>query len=197
MTCKLLKRLHAGKVTEPYRIMEELIDKHHAHLTDVKIAIAWRFGWGANADGLMTMGRTKKCGDLDRELAAYDFVILLNHEAWNRGGLNTAHQTALIDHELCHAEVTMDTNGEPKRDEEGRLVCRIRRHDIEEFRDVVARHGCYTSDLDDFVRKSIADAARPLLNAPANGNGETVPDTIEGELLPVHEPKSRKRRRAS
>lgn len=198
VVCKLLKREHAGKVTEPYRIMEELIDAHHKHLYDVKIAIAWRFGWKANPDGLMQMGRAQKRGDLDRELAKFDFVILLNHEAWNQGGLDEKQRAALIDHELCHCELVHDSNGEPKCDEEGRLVCRIRRHDIEEFQDVVARHGCYTKDLAEFSRKSIADAQRPLLSPPTSEAAIAPPignPPTSAEWVPIHEPKPRRARR--
>lgn len=185
---KLLKRVHAGQVTEPYRIMEELIENHHQNLKDVKIVIAWRFGWSANADGLMTMGRAKKCTDLDRQLADFDFVLLLNHEAWNKGGLSEKQRAALIDHELCHCEVTMDSNGEPKYNEDGRLVCRIRKHDIEEFQDVVARHGCYTHDLAEFANKSIKDSDRPLLAQQGDGvnssevagdSDEAIPENVE------------------
>jgi len=191
---KLLKRQHAGQVTEPYRIMEGLIEKHHQHLQDVKIAIAWRFGWAANADGLMTMGRAKKCTDLDRQLAEFDFVLLLNHEAWNKGGLNEKQRLALIDHELCHCEVTMDSNGEPKFNEDGRLVCRIRKHDIEEFQDVVARHGCYTHDLAEFANKSIKDSERPLLaKKPDDDDAEKeIPPDLENlgiEALQLHSKK--------
>lgn len=200
VTVKLLKSQHAGKMTQPYKIMEALIREHHHHLENVNIAIAWRFGWRANSDGQMIMGRAKKCTDLDRELADYDFVILLNHEVWSKGGLDEKQRRALIDHELCHCEVTLDSNGELKHDEEGRLVCRIRRHDIEEFQDVVARHGSYTKDLAEFARKSINDAGRPLLGDgdAAGDNGQAADDgeadeIEEGELLPIHLPSEKKK----
>lgn len=88
VTVKLLERMHAGKVTEAYRIMEELIKKHHSHLAEAKIAIAWRFGWNVSVDGKWKLGQAKKGSDLDRELHEHDFVILVNHEAWNQSGLN-------------------------------------------------------------------------------------------------------------
>jgi len=161
---KLLERKHAGQVTEPYRIMEEIIEAHHKHLIDAKIAIAWRFGWKANTDGHVTLGQAKKGSDLDREMHDHDFVILLNHEAWN-GSLNPDQKRALMDHELCHAEISKDQNGEPKIDENKRTVYRIRKHDIEEFREIVARHGCYKEDLEAFVAAANEDRARPLLKA--------------------------------
>lgn len=176
VTVKLLARIHAGKVTEAYRIMEELIKKHHAHLAEAKIAIAWRFGWNANADGQLKLGQAKKGSDLDRELHEHDFVILLNHEAWNQGGLNEKQKIALIDHELCHCEVAMDSNGETKFDEQGRTCYRIRKHDIEEFKDVVSRHGVYTRELEEFARAGINDSKRnmlPAMEKPADADGKS------------------------
>ena len=169
VTVKLLGRKHAGKVTEAYWIMEKLVTDHHSHLKDAKIAIAWRFGWSQDADGRLRLGQAKKGSDLDRELHHFDFVLLFNHEAWNKGGLKQGQKVALVDHELCHCEVSVDTDGEPKVDEEGRTVYRVRKHDIEEFLDVVNRHGCYTNELAKLAQAGIKDADRPLLDAAKNG----------------------------
>jgi len=163
VTVKLLERKHAGKITEPYRIMESLIAKHHSHLGDAKMAIAWRFGWKADADGRLRLGQAKKGTDLDRALHHYDFVILLNHEAWNQGNLTAAQRQALVDHELCHCQVCHDSDGEAKTDEESRTVYRVRKHDVEEFLDVVSRHGLYTSELSKLAQAGINDSKRPLL----------------------------------
>ena len=163
VTVKLLERKHAGKVTEPYSIMERLVDGVHSQLKNAKIAIAWRFGWKQDTDGRLRLGQTKKGSDLDRAMHKYDFVLLVNHEAWNQGNLDDNQKLALIDHELCHCEVSNDTNGEPKTDEEGRIVYRIRKHDIEEFEDVVSRHGLYTHELEEFAQAGINDSKRPLL----------------------------------
>lgn len=163
VTVKLLEREHAGKVTQPYRIMEELVAKHHQHLAEAKIAIAWRFGWKPDADGRLILGRCKKGSDLDRELNDYDFVILLNHEVWNSAGFSEKQMRALVDHELCHCQRAIDANGEPKQDEQGRTVYRVRKHDLEEFREVVRRNGLYTADLEEFARAAIERLDQPLL----------------------------------
>lgn len=144
--------------------MEQLIKKSHEHLSDAKIAIVWRFGWQQDADGRQKLGQAKKGSDLDRAFCKFDFVILLNHEVWNQGGLNKKQQLALVDHELCHCQVTMDTSGEPKTDEEGRTCYRIRKHNIEEFTDVVNRHGLHTQELAELAQKGIGDSNRPLFN---------------------------------
>ncbi len=50
-----------------------------------------------------------------------------------------------------HAEVRLNKYGEPATDERGRRVYRIRKHDLEEFRAIVERYGCYKRDLEDFA----------------------------------------------
>lgn len=185
VTVKLLARKHAGKVTEAYRIMEDLIVKHHAHLKDAKIAIAWRLGWNADCDGRLRLGQAKKGSDLDRELHKFDFVLLFNHEAWNKGQLKEDQKVALVDHELCHCEVSIDGDGEPKQDDEDRTVYRIRKHDIEEFLDVVNRHGCHTNDLSKVAQAGIRDADRPLLAAAEKNSKEKGKSKPKGKEAAV------------
>jgi len=162
VTVKFIQRRieHTGNVTEPYRIMEELIKTRRADLADVKIGIAWRLGWRPDADGRRTLGQCRKRGDLDRELDEWDFIILLNEDAWPT--FSEKQKERLIFHELGHAQLSLDTNGQPKRDDRGRIVCRIRKHDIQDFRDVVEVYG-WEEDLQDLAEKGIADAERPLL----------------------------------
>lgn len=161
-----------------YKIMAELIEQHHTHLTDAKIALAWMYGKKSDVDGRLVLGRAKKGSDLDRDMHGFDFVILLNHEAYTAASFTKGQQTALLDHELTHCEVSKDTNGEPKTDERGRTVYRMRGHDVEEFREVVARHGTWKSDLEGFAQAALqnGDKNRPLLKDleehGTNGNGK-------------------------
>jgi hypothetical protein len=173
VTVKLIPRMHAGEVTEPYRLMEEIQAKDHGDLDGVKIGLAWRLGWRPDANKNLCLGKCRKRGDLDRELDTFDFVIMLNKEAWP--GLNLKEKRALIDHELCHANVVLDSDGEPKVDDADRLVCRIRKHDTEEFRDVVKRHGLWTSDLAAIAQAAVNDAQRPLLADAAKAD-DAKPD---------------------
>lgn len=170
---QLVPEKHAGQITGPYRIMRELIEAHHPQLAEAKIAIAWRFRWRSDADGRIKLGQCKKGSDLDRELHGHDFVILLNHELWNTSRFTEAQMRALLDHELCHAEVTKDSNGEPKVDDRGRKCYRIRKHDVEEFREIVARHGEWKSDIEAFVQaaQSSKGSNRPLLDAAESNKG--------------------------
>ena len=154
-----------------YERMDKLIDQHHPHLKDAKIALAWMYGKKEDTDGRLVLGRAKKGSDLDRELNEFDFVIMLNHEAWNMGSFTEEQQLALLDHELCHCQVSIDTSGELKKDEKGRIVYRSRKHDVEEFSEIVARHGMWKRDLEQFAQSEMKfnDSKRPLLNGLENG----------------------------
>jgi hypothetical protein len=135
-----------------YALLERLVAEHHEELahTNARIAVAWCTSWKSDVDGRVTIGKCKKASDLDRELAAFDFIILLSKDFWIVA--SEKQRAALVDHELMHAAVKYDADGEPVRDERGRQVFRTRKHDLEEFSDIAARHGCYKRDLEQFAR---------------------------------------------
>ena len=134
-----------------YAMLDRLIERHHEHLRNARIAVAWNLTWQPDVDGRCTLGKCKRASDLDRELAPYDFVVMLRHEWFESAEVTDAQREALIDHELSHAEVTLDDNGEPKRDTKDRVVYRVRKHDLEEFSEVVRRHGLWKRDIEDFA----------------------------------------------
>lgn len=169
-----------GQVREPYAIMERLIATERADLVQARIGIAWRIGWKRDKDGLLKCGQCKKRSELDRTLDAYDFVILLNKEAWP--GFTPEQRERLIYHELCHAQIEIDDGGDEKRDEAGRLVIRGRKHDIQDFRDVVERYG-WDQDLSDLAQRNIADADRPLLAACNTTSAAAPPEPASDESL--------------
>lgn len=152
-----------GEVREPYRIMEELIPAHHDHLAEAKIVLAWNTSWKADVDGHLRLGQCRKCAELDRELHEYDFVILLNQQVWNTAEFTERHRIALIDHELCHADVELDDNDDQKRDAHGKIIYRIRKHDVEEFAEIIQRNGIWKNDLEAFAKICIQKSKAPLL----------------------------------
>jgi len=149
---------------EAYKLMAELRNKHHESTSAAKIALAWRIGLKPNVDGQLLLGKCVKASDLNREVAPYDFVILLNREVWDHCDFDRTKKLALLDHELCHAEIVLDKDsGEPKYDERGRNVWRVRKHDIEEFQAVIERHGCYKRDLEYFAKALLRRKDTPIL----------------------------------
>ena len=142
----------AGEVGRPmYALLDELVDAHHDELAAAHIALAWNTAWKPDVDGRVTLGKCRKASDLDRELAEFDFVIILRRDFWQHAQVTALQRRALLDHELTHATVRLDKDGEPVIDERGRQVYRLRKHDIEEFGCIVARYGLYKRDLTWFV----------------------------------------------
>jgi hypothetical protein len=88
-----------------YERLYRIVADHHEDLdrTNVRIALAWATSWKPDVDGRLTLGKCKKATDLDRELAPYDFVILLNRDFWQNPRVTDVQRQALLDHELMHA----------------------------------------------------------------------------------------------
>lgn len=140
-----------------YALLRELVDKNHEELRPARIALAWHLGWKPDVDGVKKLGACRKASDLDRELArgesAWDFVVMLSSDFWTHPTVEDKQRRALLDHELCHAAPKLDPRtGDQQEDERGRKLWRLRKHDIEEFSDVVRRHGTYKRDLENFYR---------------------------------------------
>jgi hypothetical protein len=144
-----------------YDVLDDMLDKYHQDLTgeDCRFAIAWRFGLKRNKDGQLVLGKCKKVSDLDKQYAGFDFIIILNSEAWKE--LDDEQRRALMHHELCHAAVSYDQNGNVKKDSRNRTCFRVRKHDIEEFGSVVEHFGCYKQDLSNFVLTAVRSKRPP------------------------------------
>src|SRR5262245_43796017 len=78
-----------------YQMLDDLITEYHAELAQARIALAWCTSWKPDADGRVTLGKCKKASDLDRELAAFDFVILLRRSFWTDERVTLMQRQAL------------------------------------------------------------------------------------------------------
>lgn len=161
---KLVYTLLAREAHQPYYAhVDHLVARFHEDLREAQIALAWCTSWKADVDGTVTLGKCKRASDLDRELAPYDFVILLNEAFFTSPSVSDEQRCALLDHELCHAAVRRDKEGDWKRDVKGRLLYRTRKHDLEEFSAVVERHGLWKHDLERFAQALRRYTGQPRL----------------------------------
>jgi hypothetical protein len=151
------------KDNDAYQLLDEVRDKWHEDLYGAKIALAYRKRLKRDKDGILMLGRCVKISDLQHEFAPFDFVIVLNSDIWRDTTFDKKKKMALLDHELCHAALSLDKNLERRNDEKGRTIYRLRRHDIEEFRSVVEHHGCYKADLEKFAESLLKKRGTPLL----------------------------------
>lgn len=174
-----------------YPMLDALVEAYHSDLNDARIALAWNTAWKPDVDGRVTLGMCKRASDLDRELQAYDFVIVLSKEFWESVRVTDTHRRALLDHELMHAAVKYDEKGQPVVDERGRVVYRIRKHDIEEFAAIVERHGTWKRDLENFAQalvrhrperqEAAKQKARSLLDNCEDCGGSTYREIVDGK----------------
>lgn len=95
----------------------------------------------APQQGRVSLGKAKRQGPVDRLLTGADFVIQLNKEEWEK--LTLDQKRALLDHELCHC--TSDDEGNWKK----------RPHDVEEFTEIVQRHGLWERGVEAFGKQVI------------------------------------------
>ena len=147
-----------------FKVLRDLVAAHHRELKDARIALAWSTAWKKDVDGRLTLGKCKKASDLDREFAPFDFVIVLNRTYFEDADFSDRQRTAVIDHELCHGQVKYDKTGEPEKDERGRTIYRLRKHDIEDFAEIAERHGTYKRDIEMFAQALRRSKQTPLLD---------------------------------
>jgi hypothetical protein len=168
------KLIDRNENPEVYELMDELIAAHHPDLAsaDARIALAWRLGWKPSS-GKLKLGMCRLAADIDAALHGYDFIILLNSEVWKE--FSDTQRRALLDHELCHAGVCKDKEGEIKQDENSRAVFGLVKHDLEEFVCIVERYGCYLQDIEVFAKAALAKADKPLLKAWDAGDFNAQP----------------------
>jgi len=163
------KKVNFSVIKKPdaaYETLEQAL-YWHEDLDSAQIGLAWRRKTKEDVDGHIVLGRCHKVADLNKEFMPFDFVVVLNKEYWD--AFSEEQRLALVDHELCHAAASLDEQtGDQKEDERGRKVWRIRKHDIEEFREIVERHGCYKSDLEQFAEAIRSKNKTPLLARAAD-----------------------------
>jgi hypothetical protein len=147
-----------SKAAEVEDIVRRLIGDHYQELAfNHEVQIICRFETPTREkNGKAILGECRKVSGLNSYLyrtgiddtpeAKPFFLILISEDAWRV--LNPDQREALVDHELAHVGADID--------DKGNTVFSIKPHDIEEFRDVVARHGMYLADIERFI-----EAARP------------------------------------
>ncbi|HHZ06932.1 MAG TPA: hypothetical protein GX401_09175 [Clostridiales bacterium] len=124
---------------ELFNIAEEIISEYHPHLKDIKIAYLFRSGkWKSKGEPIM--GRALVAAPMWRCASGFDLILVINEMMYKN--LDRKGKKALLDHQLSHFSVQ----------ETGSLVFgektwAIRGHDVQEFSDVVKRHGICFSNL--------------------------------------------------
>jgi len=145
-TGQLGEKIPAWKIIdeeEVLKLTKDLIEMHHRprcilNITDV--GLIWKMkGWSDNK-----AGTCKLVGPAMQIFFAkpVKFIITLDRPKWDE--LSSEQQMALLDHELCHCDFS-------ENEKTGEIKARIREHNIEEFNEIVMRHGAWDAALQVFV----------------------------------------------
>lgn len=141
---------------EVREIAERYIEKYHRHLIDMDVRIEYVFvSKTPKRNGKEVWGTCRKISNLNAHLAGQEapfFVITIAEQVW--GVLPQKAREALVDHELCHAESQYNQ----KEDDDGEddvIKLSIRPHDVEEFAQIIRRHGLWRDDVKDFVQEAL------------------------------------------
>jgi hypothetical protein len=139
----------------------DLINKYHQHLLRHAVRIEYLFCEKAQKEkGKQKIGTAKRISNLNAYLAGKVdqetgeltetpfFVITIHKASWDFV-LSEKQRAALVDHELKHCWAEED-------EETGEVVLSILPHDIEEFADIVKRHGRWLEDVDAILKAAEA-----------------------------------------
>lgn len=143
MARKRKPRVEYQEMPEAVDIVRKLVMSHHADaLDEAHIVVVGTPQESTSPDQHTARIRVAKPMEkflLARSKERADYIIEIVIDLWN--GHTPPDQERILDHELCHAL---------GRDEKGRYRIR-RRHDVEEFDDILRRHGAWTPQLERFV----------------------------------------------
>jgi len=153
---------------------ENLIRNFHPHLNDARICFVFRSEAQKQGER-MILGQAAKVPAKFMPYLEYDFIIWLSERDYI--SMDDLSREALIDHELCHCSGNQW------------LGWKIRPHDIQEFSDVIQRHGCWAPDvrlaksaLNQYEMQTlpglVMDSMNNLMNAAEKAGAEQV--TISG-----------------
>lgn len=140
---------------EPAELVADLIEiiEQHAPLKQANIVCLFTNQRMKHSEKVVLGKATKQgaitkffaSGDTRAVDAGPDFVLVFNRAEWS--GLSPEKRSALVDHELCHCVLR------EKSSKTGRVTKTwgLRGHDIEEFQDIVRRHGFAFRDDEQFA----------------------------------------------
>jgi inactivated superfamily I helicase len=140
--------------------VQGVVQQHHRHLDGLTIAVIGRPKAGKAKGKVVyakaTVPSAATLALIRDDLGPIHYVIEIGLDAWET--LSEPQRTALLDHELCHCAGVDEETGHPT------LVG----HDVEEFGQIIRRHGLWRPDLELFaseVEKAL-EAQLAAMGAP-------------------------------
>jgi hypothetical protein len=161
------KQIYIREAADAQKLAQPLIAAHHGHLRDARITFLFttqkrrkcdrvRLGSAAKLSALQRYWSSLAETDTPSVQAGYDFLILIDHEEW--GFMKPEQREALVDHELCHCWRYVKETKKGTQERWG-----LRGHDVEEFTEIIARHGPQWREVREFIE--VAAQQLPLPTA--------------------------------
>lgn len=143
---------------EVKEIATRYINEHHEHLANVLIIYLFNAKTIVKK-GKEKLGEVKLVSGMNAYLATRDleepqeqfFTMIISKSAWDLLEHEPRAREALIDHELAHCDRDLETG-----------ALSVNPHDIEEFFDIVRRHGPWARDIQTFI-EAAREAKNPML----------------------------------
>jgi hypothetical protein len=156
----------AGEVRE---LANDIIAQHHPHLADANFVFLMRSPTAKSKDKL-TLGTAKKASPEQKALytGEVDFIMTLAGAEWK--DMTNRQRRALLDHELCHCVGDSETGWA------------MRGHDVEEFAEIIERHGLWHGDLEKVGEKVRQLNFNDVLGA-SDGGVESVTFSSAGKSV--------------
>lgn len=143
---------------------ENLIENFHPILKSARIAFVMRSK--AQKQGTRyILGQCTKVPDKFKPYLEFDYIIWISEEDYM--GMDDLQREALIDHELCHCKWSSKTG-----------TWGIRPHDVQEFSDVIRRHGTWSPDV-----LRVKDAIDQYQMQPLPGAMDTITFSGAGKVV--------------
>lgn len=152
---------------EVEKIAGKLIHNHHGHLSSVRIEYVFsdktakRKGkpiWGEArlisgissflAGNNPTLDQVEEASVEESPVDDGFFTVIISKPVFD--SLPVSHREALIDHQLCHCRAGLK---KPKGGGEAKTYLSLASHDVEEFTEIVERHGLWTEEAKKFAAK--------------------------------------------
>jgi hypothetical protein len=147
----------------------DVIAHHHPHLADANFVFLMRSPT-AKSKGKAVLGTAKKATPEHKALylGEVDFIVTLAGAEWK--DMTNRARRALLDHELCHC-VGDSMKG-----------WSMRGHDVEEFSEIIERHGLWHGDLEKVGEKVRQLNFNDVLGA-SDGGVESVTFSSAGKSV--------------
>ena len=155
----------------------EIMDKYHSGLKVLSVRFILREKAQHTRDKIVP-AKTYRCSDRDKNCHGHDFIIEVAKDVWDAA--DERFRTAIVDHQLASIGVYYDEEGEPMRLPNERIKTFVRPPDIQEYHEVMERHGAYHVDLRKFLSVLEEKEKKP---ATTTTQDDDIPDgTVEAEF---------------